>query len=126
MSALHLPGSPSRSPELTAADNREHTGVAMVSERFARRFWNTTDVVGRHVVARHGGRCRPREVTVQHASERFVRGKAGVENPVERQNDVSDLYSCFCPRTVGVYAGDHRDITAVLSMDTYPANRLLW
>jgi len=35
--------------DFTAADDREHAGVAIVSETFARRFWNTTDVLGRHI-----------------------------------------------------------------------------
>jgi putative ABC transport system permease protein len=35
--------------DFTAADDAGRDGVAIVSETFARRFWNTTDVVGRHV-----------------------------------------------------------------------------
>jgi len=35
--------------DFTAADDRTRAGVAIVSETFARRFWNTTDVIGRHV-----------------------------------------------------------------------------
>jgi putative ABC transport system permease protein len=33
-------------------DDRDHPNVAIVSERFAQRFWNTTDVVGRRVMAK--------------------------------------------------------------------------
>jgi predicted permease len=40
--------------DFTAADDREHAGVAIVSETFARRFWNTTDVLGRHVTPNFG------------------------------------------------------------------------
>ena len=35
--------------DFTAADDGSHGGVAIVSESFARRFWKTTDVIGRHV-----------------------------------------------------------------------------
>jgi predicted permease len=35
--------------DFTTADDRTRQGVAIVSETFARRFWNTTDVLGRHV-----------------------------------------------------------------------------
>jgi putative ABC transport system permease protein len=37
-----------------AADDRTHGGVAIVSETFARRFWNTTDVTGRHITPDFG------------------------------------------------------------------------
>src|SRR5262249_32733093 len=40
--------------DFTAADDRAHAGVAIVSERFARRFWNTTDVLGRHITPDFG------------------------------------------------------------------------
>jgi len=33
--------------DFTAADDMGHPDVAIVSETFARRFWNTTDVIGR-------------------------------------------------------------------------------
>src|SRR5256885_4281919 len=42
--------------DFTAADDREHAGVAIVSEKFARRFWNTTDVLGRHITPDFGSR----------------------------------------------------------------------
>jgi putative ABC transport system permease protein len=35
--------------DFTAADDLTHTEVAIVSETFARRFWNTTDVIGRRI-----------------------------------------------------------------------------
>ena len=35
--------------DFTAADDMKHADVAIVSETFARRFWNTTDVIGRRV-----------------------------------------------------------------------------
>ena len=35
--------------DFTVADDVTRAGVAIVSEIFARRFWNTTDVIGRHV-----------------------------------------------------------------------------
>jgi putative ABC transport system permease protein len=35
--------------DFTSADDRTRGGVAMVSETFARRFWNTTDVVGKRL-----------------------------------------------------------------------------
>ena len=35
--------------DFTAADDASRQGVAIVSETFARRFWNTTDVIGRRV-----------------------------------------------------------------------------
>jgi hypothetical protein len=35
--------------DFTAADDRDRPGVAIVSETFARRFWNTTDVIGRRL-----------------------------------------------------------------------------
>ncbi len=35
--------------DFTSADDRTRGGVAIVSETFARRFWNTTDVVGRRL-----------------------------------------------------------------------------
>ncbi|MBI3493531.1 MAG: ABC transporter permease [Acidobacteria bacterium] len=35
--------------DFTAADDGSHGGVAIVSERFARTFWKTTDVIGRQV-----------------------------------------------------------------------------
>ena len=38
----------------TAADDRSHAGVVIVSERFARRFWNRVDVVGRRVTPDFG------------------------------------------------------------------------
>ena len=34
------------------SDDADHGDVAVVSERFARRFWDTTDVVGRRVMAK--------------------------------------------------------------------------
>ena len=40
--------------DFTAADDRSRGGVAIVSETFARRFWNTTDVVGRHITPDFG------------------------------------------------------------------------
>jgi putative ABC transport system permease protein len=40
--------------DFTAADDREHAGVAIASEMFARRFWNTTDVIGRRVTPDFG------------------------------------------------------------------------
>jgi putative ABC transport system permease protein len=40
--------------DFTAADNAMHGGVAIVSETFARRFWNTTDVIGRHIEPNFG------------------------------------------------------------------------
>ena len=42
--------------DFTAADDREHAGVAIVSETFARRFWNTTDVLGRHITPDFGSK----------------------------------------------------------------------
>jgi len=42
--------------DFSAADDREHTGVAIVSETFARRFWNTTDVLGRRITPDFSGR----------------------------------------------------------------------
>jgi len=42
--------------DFTAADDREHAGVAIVSEAFARRFWNTTDVLGRHITPDFGSK----------------------------------------------------------------------
>jgi putative ABC transport system permease protein len=35
--------------DFTSADDRTRGGVAIVSETFARRFWNTTDAVGRRL-----------------------------------------------------------------------------
>ena len=35
--------------DFTAGDDMSHADVAIVSETFARRFWNTTDVIGRRV-----------------------------------------------------------------------------
>ncbi|HXN23454.1 MAG TPA: ABC transporter permease [Candidatus Dormibacteraeota bacterium] len=35
--------------DFTSADDRTRGGVAIVSETFAQRFWNTTDVVGRRL-----------------------------------------------------------------------------
>ena len=35
--------------DFTSADDRTHSGVAIVGETFARRFWNTTDVVGKRL-----------------------------------------------------------------------------
>ena len=35
--------------DFTAADDMKHADVAIVSETLARRFWNTTDVIGRRV-----------------------------------------------------------------------------
>jgi putative ABC transport system permease protein len=35
--------------DFTSADDRTRRGVAIVSETFARRFWNTTNVVGKHL-----------------------------------------------------------------------------
>ena len=35
--------------DFTSADDRTRGGVAIVSETFARRFWNTTDVVGKRL-----------------------------------------------------------------------------
>jgi putative ABC transport system permease protein len=35
-------------------DDRTRAGVAIVSETFARRFWKTTDVVGRHITPEFG------------------------------------------------------------------------
>jgi putative ABC transport system permease protein len=40
--------------DFNAADDRAHGGVAIVSETFARRFWNTTDAVGRHITPNFG------------------------------------------------------------------------
>jgi len=40
--------------DFNAADDRVHAGVAIVSETFARRFWNTTDVIGRHITPDFG------------------------------------------------------------------------
>jgi putative ABC transport system permease protein len=40
--------------DFTAADDRSHGGVAIVSETFARRFWNTTDAIGRHITPDFG------------------------------------------------------------------------
>jgi putative ABC transport system permease protein len=39
----------------TAADDRAHAGVAIVSERFAQRFWNRVVVVGRRITPDFGG-----------------------------------------------------------------------
>jgi putative ABC transport system permease protein len=41
--------------DFTPADDRSHGGVVIVSETFARRFWNTTDALGRHVTPDFGG-----------------------------------------------------------------------
>ena len=38
----------------TGADDRAHAGVAIVSERFARRFWKRVDVVGRRITPEFG------------------------------------------------------------------------
>ena len=38
----------------TAADDRAHAGVAIVSERFTRRFWDRVDVVGRRITPEFG------------------------------------------------------------------------
>jgi len=35
--------------DFARADDATRAGVAIVSETFARRFWNTTDVIGRHL-----------------------------------------------------------------------------
>ncbi|HWW82429.1 MAG TPA: ABC transporter permease [Vicinamibacterales bacterium] len=35
--------------DFTPADDSDHPGVAIVSENFARRFWNSTDVIGRRI-----------------------------------------------------------------------------
>jgi MacB-like periplasmic core domain len=35
--------------DFTAADDAAHAGVAIVSETFAVRFWNTTDAIGRRL-----------------------------------------------------------------------------
>jgi putative ABC transport system permease protein len=35
--------------DFTAADDMSHADVAVISESFARRFWNTTDVIGRRI-----------------------------------------------------------------------------
>jgi putative ABC transport system permease protein len=35
--------------DFTASDDATHAGVAIVNETFARNFWNSTDVIGRHV-----------------------------------------------------------------------------
>jgi putative ABC transport system permease protein len=40
--------------DFNAADDRAHGGVAIISETFARRFWNTTDVVGRQITPNFG------------------------------------------------------------------------
>jgi len=42
--------------DFTDADDRGHAGVAIVSEKFARRFWNTTEVLGRHITPDFGSR----------------------------------------------------------------------
>ena len=42
--------------DFTAADDRGHAGVAIVSETFALRFWNTTDVLGRHITPDFGSK----------------------------------------------------------------------
>ena len=42
--------------DFTAADDREHAGVAIVSEKIARGFWNTTDVLGRHITPDFGSK----------------------------------------------------------------------
>jgi predicted permease len=46
-SALGIPIVAGR--DFNAADDGSRGGVAIVSEGFARRFWKTTDVIGRHV-----------------------------------------------------------------------------
>ena len=38
--------------DFSSRDDVDHQPVAIVSERFARRFWSTTDVIGRRVMAR--------------------------------------------------------------------------
>jgi putative ABC transport system permease protein len=38
--------------DFTSSDDVDHQRVAIVSERFARRFWNSSDVVGRRVMAK--------------------------------------------------------------------------
>ena len=43
--------------DFAAGDDVDHQRVAIVSERFARRFWNTKDVVGRRVMARFPQSC---------------------------------------------------------------------
>ena len=43
-----------RGRDFTAADDRDHAGVAIVSEAFARRFWNTTDAIGRRITPDFG------------------------------------------------------------------------
>jgi predicted permease len=42
--------------DFAGSDDREGAGVAIVSETFARRFWNTTDVLGRHITPDFGSR----------------------------------------------------------------------
>jgi putative ABC transport system permease protein len=37
--------------DFTPADDAEHAGVAIVSETFARRFWNGADAIGRRITA---------------------------------------------------------------------------
>jgi putative ABC transport system permease protein len=38
--------------DFRSSDDLDHRNVAIVSERFARRFWNSTDVVGRRVMTK--------------------------------------------------------------------------
>src|SRR5262245_29034529 len=40
--------------DFTAGDDRSRSGVAIVSELFAQRFWNTTEVIGRHITPDFG------------------------------------------------------------------------
>ncbi|MBI3401136.1 MAG: ABC transporter permease [Acidobacteria bacterium] len=53
----------------TAGDDGSHGGVAIVSERFAQRFWKTTDVVGRQV---RTGIPSSRAFWIPRADNRFV------------------------------------------------------
>ncbi len=41
--------------DFTDGDNEDAPGVAIVSEKFAERYWHTTDVIGRHVTGKFSG-----------------------------------------------------------------------
>jgi putative ABC transport system permease protein len=66
--------------DFTIADDRSRPGVAIVSESFARRFWNTTDVIGRRVQPDFG----------QSTAFWIPRGRGGMLTVVGVVRDVSE------------------------------------
>src|SRR5207302_840844 len=73
--------------DFTSTDDRTRGGVAIVSETFARRFWNTTDVVGK--------RLRPfRRDSYAGDSGRCARRRSGVSGELRenlRRRNPGDL-----------------------------------